>query len=98
VRSGLGERREAWGDAEVAARLGRADWGELTGALIDLGMRDTVRAKARVKPLMTDAALQQASWLDLLLRAAVEHGLQAPNQAMLAVRQMPCREPRRAMT
>ncbi len=97
VRSRLGERREAWADAEVAARLGRNDWGELTGALIDLSMRDTVRAKVRVKPLMTDASLQQASWLDLVLRAAIAHELQVPKQAMLAVRQIPCREPRRAM-
>lgn len=97
VRSTLGERREGWADAEVAARLGRRDWGELTGALIDLSMRDTVRAKARVKPLMLDASLQEASWLDLVLRAAVTHGLRVPNQAQLAVRQIPCREPRRAM-
>jgi len=97
VRSRLGERREAWADAEVAARLGRNDWGELTGAMIDLSVRDTVRAKMRVKPLMADASLQQAGWLDLLLRAAIAHELQVPKDAMLAVRQMPCHEPRRSM-
>lgn len=95
VRSALGERREGWADAEVATRLGRADWGELTGALIDVSMRDTLRAKDRIRPLMQDAAMGTAGWLDLLLRAAVAHGLKSPTMASQAVRQMPCRDPRR---
>ena len=95
VRSGLGERREAWADAEVASRLGRADWGELTGALIDLSMRDTLRAKNRLQAHMGGESLAQAGWLDLLLRAGVAHGLQKPALAQQALRLVPCSDPRR---
>lgn len=95
VRSTLGERREGWSDAEVATRLGREDWGELAGAFIDLSVRDTLRTKQRIKPLMTRAALEEAGWMDLLLRAAVSYGLNTPQQAMLVVRQIPCTDPRR---
>lgn len=95
VRSSLGERREAWADAEVAARLGRDDWGELTGALIDLSMRDTVRAKDRLQAQMSGDALLNAGWLDLLLRASVAHGLQKPATAQQALRMIPCGDPRR---
>lgn len=95
VRSNLGELREGWGDAEVASRLGRSDWGELTGALIDVAVRDTVRARTRVMPLMTAGSLDSAGWLDLVLRAAVANSLTAPATAQQAILRMSCRDPRR---
>ncbi len=95
VRSNLGELREGWGDAEVASRLGRADWGELTGALIDVAVRDTVRARTRVIPLMTATSLDSAGWLDLVLRAAVANSLTTPAAAQQALLRMSCRDPRR---
>ncbi len=96
VRSALGERREGWADAEVATRLGRADWGEITAALIDVEMRDTVRARMRAKPLMQAVALQDAGWLDLLLRAAVSHSLGTPAIARETIGLVSCTDPRRA--
>lgn len=95
VRSNLGELREGWGDAEVASRLGRADWGELTGALIDVAVRDTVRARTRVMTLMTPASLDSAGWLDLVLRAAVANSLTAPAIAQQSLLRISCRDPRR---
>ncbi|WP_310571142.1 hypothetical protein [Gemmatimonas sp.] len=95
VRSNLGELREGWGDAEVASRLGRADWGELTGALIDVAVRDTVRARTRVMPLMTASSLDSAGWLDLVLRAAVANSLTTPAAAQRALLRISCRDPRR---
>ena len=96
VRSNLGELREGWGDAEVASRLGRADWGELTGALIDVAVRDTVRARMRVKPLMTQVSLDSAGWLDLVLRAAVANSLTSPTVAQQSIKMISCRDPRRS--
>lgn len=96
VRSNLGELRDGWGDAEVASRLGRADWGELTGALIDVAVRDTVRARTRVIPLMTQASLDSAGWLDLVLRAAVANRLTMPAVAQQSLLRISCRDPRRS--
>ncbi len=96
VRSALGERREGWADAEVATRLGREDWGELTAALIDVEMRDTVRARTRAKPLMQASALASAGWLDLLLRAALSHSLGASAVARETLLNVSCGDPRRA--
>lgn len=96
VRSHLGERREGWADAEVASRLGRLDWGELAAGLIDVSVSDTVRAKTRLAASMGRTALEQAGWLDLVLRAAVAYGLKAPTQAQQALAQISCTDPRRA--
>jgi tetratricopeptide (TPR) repeat protein len=96
VRSALGERREAWSDAEVASRLGRRDWGDLTAALIDLSVADTMRVKERTARYATDASLAEGGWLDLLMRAAVAYASNRPEQAQRAVRAIDCGDPRRA--
>ncbi|MBL0940723.1 MAG: hypothetical protein IBJ03_17655 [Gemmatimonadaceae bacterium] len=95
VRSTLGERREAWADAEVAERLGRADWGSITAALIDVSVHDTVRAQERIKVWMTAPRLASAGWLDLLLRASVNHALHRAPAAQLSLARMDCDDPRR---
>ena len=95
VRSPLGERREGWADAEVATRLGRKDWGELTSALIDISVADTVRARTRSTAYMQDAALRDGGWTDLLLRAAVANGLKSADKVGRALRQVACGDPRR---
>lgn len=97
VRSQLNERREAWADAEVAARLGRADWGELAAALVDVSVGDSVRARNRAKPWTTPEYLAEGGWLDLVLAAYVSLALNRADEAQRALRQVSCHEPRRGL-
>ncbi len=97
VRSQLNERREAWADAEVAARLGRTDWGELAAALVDVSVGDSVRARNRAKPWTTPEYLAEGGWLDLVLAAYVSLALNRADEARLALRQVSCHEPRRGL-
>lgn len=97
VRSQLNERREAWADAEVAARLGRTDWGELAAALVDVSVGDSVRARNRAKPWTTPEYLAEGGWLDLVLAAYVSLALNRADEAQRALRQVSCHEPRRGL-
>lgn len=97
VRSQLNERREAWADAEVAARLGRTDWGELAAALVDVSVGDSVRARNRAKPWTTPEYLAEGGWLDLVLAAYVSLALNRADEARNALVQVSCHEPRRGL-
>jgi len=95
VRADLGDRRGGWADAELAGRLGRAEWGTAVSALIDISMGEarTVRLRARQRlSVDPDATLP---WMDALLRAAVFHALGDPERARFALETLPCRDYRR---
>ena len=47
VRANLGDRRGGWADAELAARLGRPEWGAAATALIDISMGDARTVRPR---------------------------------------------------
>jgi tetratricopeptide (TPR) repeat protein len=97
VRANLGDRRGGWADAELAARLGRPEWGAAATALIDISMGDARTVRPRARQLLNVEPDATLPWMDALLRAAVFHALGDAPRARAAIAAMPCRDDHRRM-
>ena len=95
VRAELGDRRGGWADAELAARLGRPEWGAAAAALIDVSMGDEIAVRRRVRETLRVEPEATLPWLDALLRAAVFHAVGDAQRARAALAAMPCSDYRR---
>jgi hypothetical protein len=95
VRAELGDRRGGWADAELAARLGRPEWGAAAAALIDVSMGDEIAVRRRVRETLRVEPEATLPWLDALLRAAVFHAVGDAQRARAALAAMPCNDYRR---
>lgn len=94
VRAELGERREAWVDAEVATRLGHPEWGERAAAVLDARYGDAEHANERLRPLGGLRATP-ANYLDAVLLAQAAVAVARRGSVTNLANAWPCKDLRR---
>ena len=94
VRAELGERREAWVDAEVATRLGHPEWGERVAAVLDAKYGDAEHANERLRPLGGLRATP-ANYLDAVLLAQAAVAVARRGSVTNLANAWPCKDLRR---
>jgi tetratricopeptide (TPR) repeat protein len=91
VRGALGDHRNAWVDAEVASRLGHAEWGERVAAILDVRYGDPANARVRLATL-GPAATRPSNFLDAFLTSRMSVALARPGAAAFYVAPWICKE------
>ena len=94
VRAELGERREAWVDAEVATRLGHPEWGERVAAVLDAKYGNADQATERLRPLGGLRAIP-ANYLDAVLLAQAAMAVSRGGSVTNLANAWPCKDLRR---
>ena len=94
VRAELGERRQAWVDAEVATRLGHPEWGERVAAVLDAKYGNAEQATERLRPLGGLRAIP-ANYLDAVLLAQAAMAVSRGGLVRNLANAWPCKELRR---
>ncbi len=94
VRAGMGERREAWADAEVATRLGHPEWGERAATVLDARFAERSNAVSRLSAVGGSGAVP-ANYLDAIMLAHASAALAAPGAAVRVATGVACTSPLR---
>ena len=94
VRAELGERRQAWVDAEVATRLGHPEWGERVAAVLDAKYGNAEHATERLRPLGGLRAIP-ANYLDAVLLAQAAMAVSRGGLVRNLANAWPCKDLRR---
>ena len=94
VRAELGERRQAWVDAEVATRLGHPEWGERVAAVLDAKYGNAEQATERLRPLGGLRAIP-ANYLDAVLLAQAAMAVSRGGLVRNLANAWPCKDLRR---